>query len=200
MKHAVFLLAALVAISVPLRSASAAATQDADTDHDGLTDRQELLFGTDPAKADTDGDGFTDGREVAAGYSPTSTSSVRLKKEIRIELKKQLLHEALGGIVYSSYSVSTGKSGMRTPTGTFKVLSKNPRAWSKSAGLWMPWWMAFTARGNGIHELPEWPGGKKEGANHLGTPVSHGCVRLGVGPAKTLFDWAPIGTTVIITN
>jgi len=102
--------------------------------------------------------------------------------------------------VFSTFSVSTGKPGMRTPTGTFAVQSKNKRAWSKSAGLWMPWWMQFTKQGNGIHELPEWPGGAKEGASHLGHPVSHGCVRLGVGPAKSLYDWAPVGTTITITK
>ena len=46
--------------------------------------------------------------------------------------------------------------------------------------------------------LPYWPSGYREGTNHLGIPVSHGCVRLGIGPAKTLYDWAEIGTTVAI--
>ena len=41
-----------------------------DTDSDGLTDDQELLYYTDPLVADTDGDGYLDGREVDAGYSP----------------------------------------------------------------------------------------------------------------------------------
>lgn len=50
----------------------------------------------------------------------------------------------------------------------------------------------------GIHELPVWPDGIKEGENHLGTPVSHGCVRLGVGPAEFLYNWTPIGTPVKI--
>ncbi len=39
--------------------------QDADTDHDGLSDGQEInTYLTDPFKADTDGDGLTDGQEV----------------------------------------------------------------------------------------------------------------------------------------
>jgi lipoprotein-anchoring transpeptidase ErfK/SrfK len=63
----------------------------------------------------------------------------------------------------------------------------------------MPYWMAIVPGGKfGIHELPEWPGGYKEGANHLGTPVSHGCVRLGVGPAQTVYNWADIGTPVVV--
>lgn len=49
-----------------------------DTDHDGLTDVQEQLYGTDPTNPDTDGDGFPDGQEVAAGYSPLHGNSMRL--------------------------------------------------------------------------------------------------------------------------
>lgn len=88
---------------------------------------------------------------------------------------------------------------MWTPTGEFKVHNKNPRAWSRTYGLYMPYWMAFVPSGKyGIHELPEWPGGYKEGANHLGTPVSHGCVRLGVGSAKAVYEWAEVGTPIVI--
>lgn len=41
-----------------------------DSDSDGLTDKQEALYGTDPKKPDTDGDGYTDGQEVQSGYNP----------------------------------------------------------------------------------------------------------------------------------
>lgn len=35
-----------------------------DSDHDGLSDADEALYGTDPHNPDTDGDGLTDGEEV----------------------------------------------------------------------------------------------------------------------------------------
>jgi len=41
-----------------------------DSDHDGLPDREEIIYGTDPYKADTDGDGFKDGEEIIEGYDP----------------------------------------------------------------------------------------------------------------------------------
>ena len=174
--------------------------KDKDYDKDGLSNRLELLFGTNPLVADTDADGFLDGDEIKNAFSPTSTTSTKMQKGIRINLKTQTLTQELDGIAFRSRLVSTGKPSTPTPVGTFKVLNKNPRAWSNSASLWMPYWMAFTTRGHGLHELPEWPGGKKEGLNHLGIPVSHGCIRLGIGAAKELYDWTPIGTPVTVVK
>ncbi len=41
-----------------------------DTDNDGLSDGDEKRFGTDPLRADTDGDGYLDGEELLSGYNP----------------------------------------------------------------------------------------------------------------------------------
>lgn len=41
-----------------------------DSDFDGLTDREERTYGTDPTNPDTDGDTFLDGEEISAGYNP----------------------------------------------------------------------------------------------------------------------------------
>lgn len=42
----------------------------ADTDEDGLTDPEEILYNTDPNNPDSDGDGVSDGDEVAQGSDP----------------------------------------------------------------------------------------------------------------------------------
>lgn len=169
-----------------------------DADKDGLDDRLEWLFKTNPFDADTDDDGFIDGDEVTRGFDPRSSNPEPLKKRISITLSKQIMKQELDGIALASFRVSTGRPGMATPVGEFAIKEKHPRAWSRSAKLWMPYWMKFTDRGHGIHELPEWPGGKKEGMNHLGIAVSHGCVRLGIGPAKTMYEWATVGTPIHI--
>lgn len=173
---------------------------ETDYDQDGLSDRLELLFGTDPLSGDTDGDGRLDGAEVIAAYSPTSTEPIPLQKSIYISLKRQTLEPRVANIAIAAYPVSSGLSRTPTPVGTFKILQKHPRAWSNSAKLWMPYWMHFSGRGHGLHELPEWPNGRKEGENHLGKPASHGCVRMGMGTAKKIYDWAPVGTPVIISR
>lgn len=130
--------------------------------------------------------------------SETVEAKIADGKYIDINLAKQNLSMFENGEILGTYKVSTGKRGMATPTGTFKVMSKTGRAYSKKYNLFMPFWMQFTGAGHGIHELPEWKSGYKEGANHLGTPVSHGCVRLGVGPAKTVYNWSDTGTPIVI--
>lgn len=119
-------------------------------------------------------------------------------KYIDINLASQVMVTFENGIDVGTYLISSGKAGMNTPKGNWKVLNKNPRKWSNKYKLYMPYWMAITGQGHGIHELPEWPNGYKEGANHLGRAVSHGCVRLGVGNAQIVYNWAEVGTPVIV--
>lgn len=120
-------------------------------------------------------------------------------KYIDINVKEQVMAIFEGGKLVEAFLISSGKKGMDTPQGTFKIYNKHPRPWSKKYSLYMPYWMAIAGSGlYGIHELPEWPSGYKEGQNHLGIPVSHGCVRLGVGAAAQVYNWADIGTPVII--
>lgn len=173
---------------------------DKDADKDGLVDRLELLFETDPLTIDTDGDQVSDGKEVVRGISPTSTSALLLQRSVYVNLAKQEVSRRVMGISISTYRMSSGLPRTPTPAGTFKILQKHPRAWSNSAKLWMPYWMHFSGRGHGFHELPEWPGGKKEGASHIGKPASHGCIRLGVGPAKELYEWTTVGMPVTIVS
>lgn len=119
-------------------------------------------------------------------------------KYIDINLKSQVMTLFENGKAVDAYIVSTGKRGMETPVGNFQIRNHALRVWSKKYGLFMPYWMAVAADGSfGIHELPEWPGGYKEGQNHLGIPVSHGCIRLGVGPAARVYAWAENGTPVV---
>lgn len=128
------------------------------------------------------------------------TPVIKEGRYVHIDLSSQSLTTFQDGVEKATYKVSTGKRGMDTPIGTHKVLLKVKRPWSNKYKLFMPWFIGFTNQSHGIHELPEWPGGIKEGANHLGIPVSHGCVRLGVGPAKEVYDFVDIGTPIVISR
>jgi lipoprotein-anchoring transpeptidase ErfK/SrfK len=126
-------------------------------------------------------------------------AKIKEGKYIDVNLATQIMTTFENGVLLDSHLISSGKRGMDTPVGTHKIYNKFPRAYSKAYGLYMPYWMAIVPDGKfGIHELPEWPGGYKEGVNHLGIPVSHGCMRLGVGSAETVYNWAEIGTPVIV--
>lgn len=176
-----------------------------DTDSDGLTDAAEIALRTDLNNEDSDADGFSDGLEVFKGYDPRTKEAVQRKKTLIVHLKPQQLEYQFDGVEIGRVKISSGKATTPTPIGTFTIAAKRPKAWSASAKLWMPWWMNFVGKNASagkyaLHELPEWPNGKKEGAAHLGIPVSHGCVRLGVGEAKSLYDWTPIGTQVIVSK
>jgi hypothetical protein len=172
--------------------------KDSDMDNDGLNDYLEIQFKTDPFNPDSDGDGHKDGEEVYAGYNPLSSSTKKLIQKLSIDLKTQTLTYYVAGVALKDFKVSTGKASTPTPKGKFKIVNKIKKAWSKTHGLWMPYWMGINSNGVGIHELPIWPNGYREGASHLGIPVSHGCIRLGIGPAEYLYDRLEIGSEVTI--
>ncbi len=152
--------------------------------------------------------GATQAGPIALAFDSTPAGEKRLGraytpgrypgKYIEVSLKNQKLYQIEGDHLVAEHAVSTGKWSMPTPQGTFSINDKTPRAHSAKYNLDMPWWMDFFGGKYGIHELPEFADGRKEGAAHIGTPVSHGCIRLAVGDAKEVYDWADIGTPVVI--
>lgn len=131
---------------------------------------------------------------ISPGYNPGKYEG----RYIEVNLSEQMMYLFEGKDLRSTYRVSTGKWSMPTPTGEFKIENKHDRAYSATYGLYMPWWMGFIGTEYGIHELPEWPNGAKEGEDHIGTPVSHGCIRLGIGSAEAVYNFATEGTLVFI--
>lgn len=123
---------------------------------------------------------------------------------IEIDLSAQRIHLIEGDAYHQTFLISTGKWDTPTPRGEFKIKNQIETAWSKRYGLFMPNWMGLeTANTNfydgyGIHGLPYWPNGAREGESHLGRPVSHGCIRLGSEEIKYLYGWVQVGTPVVI--
>ena len=170
-----------------------------DADKDGLSDALELKFKTDPLNPDSDADGHKDGAEIDFAYDPLSSSTAaRLMRRIEINLKTQKLVYLVGGASWKEFLISSGKASMATPTGEYKIINKSKKAWSSTYKLWMPYWLGLDRGRIGIHELPLWPSGYREGEDHLGKPVSHGCVRLGIGPAQYIYERVDMGTVVVV--
>ena len=77
------------------------------------------------------------------------------------------------------------------PIGTYTINNKDPRAYSSTYDLYMPYWMAFIGSKIGLYELPEWANGTKEGEAISNTCVA-GCIRIGIGDAQQVYDWAEL--------
>jgi lipoprotein-anchoring transpeptidase ErfK/SrfK len=100
-----------------------------------------------------------------------------------------------------NWVVSTGRPGQATAVGHYKVLNKIPNAYAYTWSLQMPYWLDIYWAGslqNGIHALPIQANGQRLWAGYLGQRVSFGCIILGTQNAKTLYNWAPVGTPVDI--
>lgn len=88
------------------------------------------------------------------------------------------------------------------PPGTYAIVSRTPTSYSGS--LRLPWMQRFykssaQAKWAGFHGIPLRPNGTPiQSDAQLGTPLSHGCVRMNQTDVKTLWDWAPLGTTVVV--
>jgi lipoprotein-anchoring transpeptidase ErfK/SrfK len=122
------------------------------------------------------------------------------KKLIVVSISQQHVYAYQGGTLVYSFVASTG-SGNSTRTGTFSILDKIPRAYGSTWGFWMPDWMGIYYAGDledGFHSLPLLANGQRLWGDSIGTPVTYGCIVLGLQDSRTLYNWAEIGTTVQI--
>lgn len=65
---------------------------------------------------------------------------------------------------------------------------------------WLGIYHATDTVNNGIHALPVLANGQRLWGDSLGQPVTWGCVVLGPDDAQLLFDWASVGTPVLIRD
>jgi putative cell wall-binding protein len=102
--------------------------------------------------------------------------------------------------LYDTYAVS-GRQGIPGP-GTYSVFSKSVNAWAPYGGITMKHMVRFawgTRWAYGFHSIPRYPNGQPlQTEDELGTFRSGGCVRQADLKAEQLFDWTPVGTTVIV--
>ena len=138
---------------------------------------------------------------IPGGASAPNASAPSSAKQIVVSISEQHLYAYENGQLVYSFTASTGMAGSGTWAGTFSVLDKIPNAYGANWNIWMPNWLGIYWAGtleNGIHALPILANGLRLWDGYLGTPVSYGCVILGVEDAQTLYDWADVGTPVII--
>ncbi len=138
------------------------------------------------------------GVESGPAQPPTSPGGA---KSILIDISEQQLYAYEGEALIFSFVASTGSPGLDTRPGAYAVQNKIPNAYGGNWNIWMPNWLGIYWAGNlqnGIHALPILPGGGRLWDGYLGTPVSYGCIILGVDESRLLYDWAEVGTSVVI--
>jgi lipoprotein-anchoring transpeptidase ErfK/SrfK len=123
-------------------------------------------------------------------------------KRIEVDVSEQRMYVWQGTTLVWNLVASTGMDGYPTRRGTFAVQTKIDNAWSTPWQLWMPYWLGIYWAGgseNGIHALPI-INGQKLWEAVLGSPVSYGCIVLATDDARRLYEWADMGTPVIIRD
>lgn len=86
--------------------------------------------------------------------------------------------------------------------GTYAVYSRSEQAWGINNSGTMKYFVRFTQGPNaaiGFHDIPMANGRLVQRFDQLGTPLSHGCIRQRRADAIALWEFAPIGTTVVVT-
>jgi lipoprotein-anchoring transpeptidase ErfK/SrfK len=127
---------------------------------------------------------------VTAGPLPAGAPTVG--KWIDVNLSKQRLTAYEGNVAVYSTAVSTGKPATPTVVGKFAVRTKIRAQAMSGPGYYLP---------NVPHVMYFIGGYAIHGAywhNNFGRTMSHGCVNLPLGAAAWVYNWASVGTPVIV--
>ena len=126
-----------------------------------------------------------------------ATGAAQANVSITVDKNAQMMTVAVDGVERYQWPVSTGNPSHETPNGSFRTFRMEEDHYSKEFDdAPMPHSIFFTKVGHAIH------GTDSEGK--LGTPVSHGCVRLSRANATTLYALVEkegvLNTTVTLTG
>jgi hypothetical protein len=132
-----------------------------------------------------------------AGLTLLTCTAAQARVDITIEKDNQAMTVAVDGVARYHWPVSTGIPSRETPNGSFRAFRMEEDHYSKEFDdAPMPHSIFFTKIGHAIH------GTDSEG--RLGTPASHGCVRLSKANASTLYalvqEQGVLNTTVTLTG
>ena len=86
--------------------------------------------------------------------------------------------------------------------GSFAVYSRSRHATGIGDSGTMEYFVRFTRGANaaiGFHSIPVDDGEQVQSRAQLGTPLSHGCIRQWRPDARALWEFAPVGRTVVVT-
>jgi lipoprotein-anchoring transpeptidase ErfK/SrfK len=163
------------------------------------------------------------GSGVVSSGAPQDTVSywdgdgVEGKPSIKIKLQEQRAYFYKAGKLVGVTQLSTGREGLDTPTGSFKVLQKDRDHASSKYGDYVDEAGNVVVPNVDVTKDPKPPGTRYKGApmpyymqiapgfglhaGYLpGYPASHGCIRMPEFMAENFFKTVTVGTPVTITN
>ena len=149
--------------------------------YDARTARAVLAFRKVTGMARTTNAGVDVMRAIARGKGAFEVRFAAHGRHIEADLSRQVIALIAGGRVQRVYPVSSGAPSTPTVKGAFKVYSKTPGTNAKGMVH-----SAYFIRGYATHGYPSVPV----------FPASHGCLRVPIPDARSLFDWIRIGTRV----
>ena len=121
-----------------------------------------------------------------------------VQKTIVVSLDNQTLAYYEGDQLIKEFKISSGLPATPTPVGEFEVLEKKPVVNYVGPGYNLPntkWNLMFKYDPNGSYYI--------HGAywhNKFGQPMSHGCVNVSYANMEALYNWADVGTKIIIKS
>lgn len=119
-------------------------------------------------------------------------------KEIRVFIERQVLIALEDGKEIYNFDIVTGRDGKETAAGSYSISRKYEKYTSKTYGSEMPYTMFFTEDGKAIHGT-QMATLRSYLHSYLDESVgSEGCVGLTDDNALALFEWAPVGTPVVV--
>jgi hypothetical protein len=99
--------------------------------------------------------------------------------------------------------LASGSVSDNLDPGTYQVYSRSEDAVGIDDSGTMKYFVRFTQGDTGaaigFHDIPIDEGKKVQTFDQLGTPQSHGCIRQKRSDAIATWDFAPLGTTVVVT-
>jgi len=104
------------------------------------------------------------------------------------------------GAVAKTHLVSGRRNFPRA--GTYAVFSRSPSTRSGAVTMrFMVRWHQTRRLAVGFHSIPVNRSGRPiQSEGQLGSYRSHGCVRQRLADARFLWDWAPLGTPVVVVR
>src|SRR5947207_1147480 len=126
-----------------------------------------------------------------------ASGAAQAKVAITVDKDNQQMTVAVDGVERYRWPVSSGIPSYETPNGSFRAFRMEEDHFSKEFDdAPMPHSIFFTKIGHAIHGT--------DSVNRLGSPASHGCVRLSRANASTLYALVQrdgvLNTTVTLTG